>query len=38
MWTEKLSNVVLDHGYKRYTVCEPYMYVRTHAHTDKILN
>ena len=30
MWTEKLSNVVLDHGCKRYAVCEPY------AHTDNI--
>ena len=31
MWTEKLSNVVLDHGCKRYAVCEPY--VCTHAQT-----
>ena len=32
MWTEKLSNVVLDHGCKRYVVhvCEPY--IRTYAH------
>ena len=29
MWTEKLSNVVLDHGCKRYAVCEPY------AHTHR---
>ena len=35
MWTEKLSNVVLDHGCKRYAVCEPYgrTHVRTHAQT-----
>ena len=39
MWTEKLSNVVLDHGCKRYAVCELYgrtltrTYVRTHAQT-----
>ena len=33
MWTEKLSNVVLDHGCKQYAVCEPY--VRTHAHTHR---
>ena len=33
MWTEKLSNVVLDHGCKRYAVCEPYR--RTHACADK---
>ena len=32
MWTEKLSNVVLGHGGKRYAVCEPY--VRTHAQTE----
>ena len=31
MYTEKLSNVVLDHGCKRYAVCEPY--ARTHAQT-----
>ena len=31
MWTEKLSNVVLVHGYKRYAVCEPYR--RTHTQT-----
>ena len=31
MWTEKLSNVVLDHGCKRYAVCEPYG--RMHAQT-----
>ena len=35
MWTEKLSNVVLDHGCKRYVVCEPYIctYAHTHAQT-----
>ena len=32
MWTEKLSNVVLDHECKRYAVCEPY--VNTHTHTQ----
>ena len=31
MWTEKLSNVVLDHGCTRYAVCE--LYVHTHART-----
>ena len=29
MWTEKLSNVVFDHGCKRCAVCE--LYRRTHA-------
>ena len=37
MWTAKLSNVVLDHGCKRYAVCGPYAcvhtYVRTYART-----
>ena len=35
MWTEKHLNVVLDHGCKRYVVCEPYgrTYARTHAQT-----
>ena len=36
MWTEKLSNVVLDHGCKRYAVCETY--VRTHACTQAQTN
>ena len=33
MWyvDEKLSNAVLDHGCKRYAVCEPY--ICTHAQT-----
>ena len=35
MWTEKLSHVVLDHGCKRYAVCEPY--VRTHAQTKFLI-
>ena len=35
MWTEKPSNVVLDHGCKRYiyVVCEPYRRTYTHAQT-----
>ena len=31
MWTEKLSNVVLDHRCKRYAVCGPY--IHTYAQT-----
>ena len=33
MWTEKLSNVVLDRGCKRYAASEPHR--RTHARTHK---
>ena len=34
MWTEKLSNIVLDHGCKRYVVCE--LYGRTHRQNPQL--